>query len=99
LRIFSLWNKRKEIMGEWRKTHDEELHNSYCSPNVSGMIKWRWTGMATFVARMGEKRNGVLAVGELEEKRPRGRPRRKRKENTEWMLKKQDGGHGMDLSG
>jgi len=68
MRIFSLWNKRKEITGEWRKTHDEELHNSYCSPNVSGMIKWWWTGMATFVARMGEKRDGVLVVGELEER-------------------------------
>ena len=32
------------------------------------MIKSRWTGVATLVVRMGEKRDGVLAVGELKKR-------------------------------
>jgi hypothetical protein len=68
MHIFSVWNKWKEVTGEWRKTQDEELHNSYSSPNISRMIKSRWTGMATLVARMGERRDGVLAVGGTRER-------------------------------
>jgi hypothetical protein len=30
-RIFGL--KRDEVMGSWRKLHNEELHNLYSSPN------------------------------------------------------------------
>ena len=68
MNVFSFWNKRKELTGEWRKTHDEELHNSYSSPSVIRMIKSRSAGMATLVARMGEKQDGVLAVEELKER-------------------------------
>jgi hypothetical protein len=31
--------KRNEVMGGWRKLHNEELHNLYCSPGIIGMIK------------------------------------------------------------
>jgi hypothetical protein len=44
-------------MGDWRKLHNEELHNLYSSPNIIRMIKprrMRWTG---HVARMGGTRN------------------------------------------
>jgi hypothetical protein len=30
---------REEMMGGWKELHNEELHNSYSSPNVIGMIK------------------------------------------------------------
>jgi hypothetical protein len=30
---------REEIVGSWRKLGNQGLHNSYCSPNVTGMIK------------------------------------------------------------
>jgi len=31
-RIFQL--KRDEVTGEWRKLHNEELNDVYCSPNI-----------------------------------------------------------------
>jgi hypothetical protein len=47
---------RDDMVGGWRKLHDEELHNLYSSRNIIGMIKSRrirWTG---HVARMGGRR-------------------------------------------
>jgi hypothetical protein len=39
-RIFGL--KGYEIIGGWRKLHNEELHNLYSSPNTIRMINsWR----------------------------------------------------------
>jgi len=38
--------KRKEVTGEWRKLHNEELNDLY-SPNIFQVIKWRrmrWAG-------------------------------------------------------
>jgi hypothetical protein len=48
--------KRDDVAGDWRKLHNEELHNLYSSPNIIRMIKsrMRWPG---YVARMGETRN------------------------------------------
>jgi hypothetical protein len=33
--------KRDEVMGGWRKLHNEELHNLYTSPSIIRMIKSR----------------------------------------------------------
>jgi hypothetical protein len=33
--------KREEVEGGWRRLHNEELHNLYCSSNVTRMIKSR----------------------------------------------------------
>jgi hypothetical protein len=65
-----------EVMGEWRKLHNEEL-NELCSlPNLMRVIKsirMRWAG---HIARTGEGRavDRVLVVIP-EGKRPLGRPR------------------------
>jgi hypothetical protein len=68
--------KRDEVMGNWRKLHNEELHNLYSSPNIIRMIKsmrMRWAG---HVSRMGEKKNAYrILMGNPEGKRPLGKPR------------------------
>jgi len=40
-RIFG--SKRDKVTGEWRKLHNEELYDMYCSPNIIRMIKPRRT--------------------------------------------------------
>jgi len=53
-RIFE--HKRDEVTWEWRKLHNEELNDLYCSPNIFRVMKsirMRWEG---HVARMGERR-------------------------------------------
>jgi len=84
-RIFG--HKRDEVTGEWRKLHNEELNDLYCSPTIVQVLKsrrMRWVG---HVARMGERR-GVyrVLVGKLEGKRPLGRPRRRWEENIKMDL-------------
>jgi hypothetical protein len=54
LRIFG--PKRDEVIGGWRKLHNEELHNLYASSNVIRMIKsWRmrWAGHVARNRRRG----------------------------------------------
>jgi hypothetical protein len=33
--------KRDEVTGEWRKLHDEELNDLYCSPSIVWVINSR----------------------------------------------------------
>jgi len=62
--------KRDKVKGEWRKLHNEELNDLYCSPNIFRVIKsrrMRWEG---HVARMGERRSVYrVLVGKPEGKR------------------------------
>ena len=64
------------VTEEWRKLHDEDLNNLYCSPNIVWVIKSRRMRWAGHVVQLGERRgiNGVL-VEKPERKRPLGRPR------------------------
>jgi hypothetical protein len=65
--------KRDEVTGEWRKLHNEELHDLYFSPNIIRMIKSRRMRWAGHVARMGEKRNAYrILPGKPEGRRPLG---------------------------
>jgi hypothetical protein len=47
--------KRDEVTGEWRKLHNEELHNLYSSPDIN-QVKSRRMRWAGHVARTREER-------------------------------------------
>jgi len=47
--------KRDEVTGEWRKLHNEELSDLYCSLRFVWVIKSRMTWVG-HVARVGERR-------------------------------------------
>jgi len=83
LRVFEnrvLWRvfgpMRDGVRGEWRKLHNEEVRDLYCSPTTIRVIKprrMRWTGNVT---RMGERRGAYrVLVGKPEGNRLPGRPR------------------------
>ena len=84
---------RDEVTVEWRKLHNEELYDLYCSPNIIHVIKlmrMRWAG---HVACMVDRRSvyRVLA-GRPEGKRPLDKPGYKWKDNIKSIFKKWDVG-------
>ena len=87
-------SKRDEVTWEWRKLHNEKLHDLYSSSNIIRVIKSRRMRWAGNVARMGEKGNLFRAlVGKPEGKGPLGRPRRRWNDNI--ILDFQDGKWGI----
>ena len=66
--------RRDEVMGEWRRLHNEELNDMYFAPNIVRVIKSRRMRWAGHVSHMGEERGGYrVLVGKPEGKRPRRR--------------------------
>jgi hypothetical protein len=60
--------KRDKVRGEWRKPHNEELNDLYCSRNIVRVIisRMRW---AVHVARMGERRGKYRVLVEKPERK------------------------------
>jgi hypothetical protein len=77
--------KRDEVTGDWKKLHNEDLHNLYSSPNIIRMIKSRRMRWAEHVARMGKTRNAYRIL--VEGKRPLGRQRRRWVDNIKIDLR------------
>jgi hypothetical protein len=63
------------VTGEWRKLHNEELHDLYSSPGIIRIMKARRMRWAGHVARMGEKRNAYRLLEKPEGRRPLGSSR------------------------
>ena len=61
------WTKSNEIIGQWKKLHNPELHALFSSPNLIGNLKsgrLRWAG---HVAHMELSRNAYrVLVGKPE---------------------------------
>ncbi|KAJ4447791.1 hypothetical protein ANN_09799 [Periplaneta americana] len=80
--------KRDKVTGERRKLHNTELHALYSSPDIIRNIKSRRLRWAGHVVRMSESRNAYrVLVGRPEEKRPLGRPSRRREDNIKMDLR------------
>jgi hypothetical protein len=80
--------RRDEVTGEWRKLHNEELHDLYSSPSIIRIMKLRRMRWAVHVARMGEEKKNAyrLLVGKPEGRRPLGRRRRRWVDNIRMDL-------------
>jgi hypothetical protein len=53
---------RNVVTGEWRKLHNEELNDLYCSPNIVQVIKSRRMKLAGYVACMSERSGAYRAL-------------------------------------
>jgi hypothetical protein len=56
--------KRDEVTEEWRKLHNEELHDSYSSSSIVRIMKSRRKRWAGHIAWRGEKRNACRLLVE-----------------------------------
>jgi len=79
--------KRDEVMGEWRRLHNEELNDLYSSPNIVWVIKSRRMRWAGHVACVGEERGAYsVLLGKPEGRRRLRRPRRRWVDNIRMDL-------------
>jgi hypothetical protein len=99
--------RREEMVGGWRRLHNDELHNVYGSPNIIGVIKPRRMTSAGHVTRMRDMTNAYkIPVGKHEGKRQLGRRKHRWEANirmdiretvwvvVDWMHLAQDRGPG-----
>jgi len=103
LRVFQNRRQRRilgprsgEVTGDWRKLHNDELHNLYSSPNIIWLMKSRRMRCAGHVARMGKTR-GVYR-GNLRETHLLENPGVDGSIILKWIFKKWVGGSGMNCA-
>jgi hypothetical protein len=51
-----IFGPKRDVMGGWRKLHNEELRDLYSSPSIIRMIKsrsMRWTGHVARMEKIG----------------------------------------------
>jgi hypothetical protein len=85
LRIFR--PEGDKLTREWRKLHNEGLHNLYSPPNIIRKIRSRKMRWAGHVAHTGEERKVYkVLVGMPEGRRSFGRPRHSWKDGIRIIL-------------
>jgi len=58
-------HNKDEVTGEWRKLHNEELNDLYCSPNIVRVIKSRrMDGWTEHLTCMRDSRGCIQDFGE-----------------------------------
>ena len=73
---------KRDVNGNCRRLHIEELHSLYRSSNIVRMITSRRLRWADHIARMEEGRSTFkIVIGKHTGKRPLGRPRRRWEDN------------------
>ena len=91
--------KRDEVIGEWRKLHNEELSELYSLPNIVLKVKSRRMRWAGHVARMGRGEGCTgLRWGNLRERDHWGDPDADGRIILRWILRKWEGVVGTGLS-
>jgi hypothetical protein len=83
--------RRDEVTGDWRKLHNEKLHNLYSCPSIIRVMKSRRMRWAGHIARTGAK----MLLGKPEGKRPPERPRSTLVDSIKRYLR-ETGWDGMD---
>jgi hypothetical protein len=87
--------KREEVVGGWRKLHNEELHSFSVSPNIIRVIKSRRMRQLGHVEHMGEINAYNILTGKPEGKRQHVRYRHRWEENIRMDLG-ESGWEGVD---
>jgi hypothetical protein len=99
-RIFR--QKREEVRGEWRKLHNEELHNFIFSPNIIKLVKSRRT---RWVGHVAARKKCDTCIQMFRSKTERKKPLRRlcveRRIILTWIFNKWRvrRGRGLDTSG
>jgi hypothetical protein len=68
-----IFGPKREEDGSWRKLHNVELHDLYCSPDIVRVIKSRRMRWAGHVARMGERRGFYRVLLEVRRQEATGK--------------------------
>jgi hypothetical protein len=92
---------REEITGEWRKLHNEEVHNLYSSPHIIRAIKSTRIGWMRRVAVTEETRNAYKILSGIwgKEDTWKASVNGRKISYLKWILKKWGVGLLLDLSG